>query len=550
MQKRLSVFLAFVLAALLSLSVTEAKAEQPKLVVQITIDALRGDMPLRLKDRFGPRGFRYLMEHGVYFTNVHYLHANTYTAVGHATLATGGHTAQHGMAGNKWYDRETGRRIYSVEDNRYTLIGKGPKAHQGTSPRNLTSSTVGDELVLASGHEARVFSVSMKDRSAIIPGGHLGKAFWYDSSSGEFVTSTYYYKKYPAWVAAWNKARPADKYRDTSWALMYDTASYIYGDADDRPFERAIHDLGRTFPHSLKTEDTETFYKSLRYTPFVDELTLAFAKELLKQEKLGQGDTIDMLAISFSATDKIGHAFGPHSLEYEDNLLRLDATLADLLAFLDATNGLERTLVVLSADHGVNEIPEYKQSLGFQAGRHNPKEFIELANAALQNRFRSTDNFVLGFFRRPSLYLNRETIKKLGLDPETVEKALAEEILKVPGIALAVARTDLLAGKLPNNPIMHKVERAFHPGRSGDVIIVQEQFWYLDENTTLSANHGSPYSYDAHVPIMFAGPGIKPQTVYRLVAPADIAPTLSAFLGIKPPSGSVGTPLIEVLGGH
>ena len=548
MKKRLTILLAFVLAALLCIAVSGARAEKPKLVVQITIDALRGDMLLRFKDRFGPAGFRYLVDRGVYYTNAHYRHANTYTAVGHATLATGGHTAQHGMPGNKWYDQETGRTVYVVEDNRYALIGKGPKAGQGTSPRNLTSSTVGDELVLASGHSSRVFSVSMKDRSAIPLGGHLGKAFWYDSSSGEFVTSTYYYERYSAWVAAWNKARLADKYRGMSWTLMYDKASYVNSDADDRPFERAIYDLGRTFPHSLKTEDAETFYKSLRFTPFIDEMTLAFAKELLRQEKLGKGDSTDMLAISFSATDMIGHVFGPHSLEYEDNLLRLDATLAGLFAFLDATVGLDNTLIVLSADHGVDEIPEYKQSRGLQAGRHNPKAFIESANTALQSRFHGTDNFVIGFWR-PSLYLNRETVKKLGLDPESVENALAEEIIKVPGIALAVTRTRLLTGNVPNTPIMEKVQRAFHPRRSGEVIIVQEQFWHLGGGTGPSATHGSPHSYDTHVPIMFAGPGVKPQTVHRPVAPSDIASTLSALLGIKPPSGSVGTQLIEVLGG-
>ena len=549
MRKRLSFLLVFVLAALLCIFVSEAKAEKPKLVVQITIDALRGDMPPRFKDRFGPRGFRYLMDRGVYYTNVHYSHANTDTAAGHATLATGGHTAQHGMAGITWYDQETGRTVSSVEDNRYTLIGEEPKPHQGTSPRNLTSSTVGDELVLASGHTSRVFSVSRKDRGAIIPGGHLGKAFWYDSGSGEFVTSTYYYEKYPAWVAAWNKARHADKHTDKSWTLMYDKASYLYGNADDRPFERARYDLGRTFPHSLKNKDRKTFYKSLRYTPFVDELTLAFVKELLRQEKVGQGETTDLLAISFSATDSIGHTYGPHSLEYEDNLLRLDATLAELFAFLDATVGLDRTLIILSSDHGMGAIPEYKQSLGFQAGRHYPEKFVKLADTALQHRFQSADNFVIGFWR-PSLYLNRETIKKLGLAPGTVENALAEEILKVPGIALAVTRTNLLAGNVPNTPMMSKVQRAFHPRRSGDVIIVQEQFWYLYENPRKSANHGSPYRYDTHVPVMFAGPGIKPQAVHRSVTPADIAPTLSAYLGINPPSGSVGTQLIEVLGGH
>jgi predicted AlkP superfamily pyrophosphatase or phosphodiesterase len=522
-------------------------ADKPKLILAITIDGLRGDIPFRLADRFGPGGFRYLMEQGVVYDNAHYQHSTTFTAVGHATLFTGGNSPQHGLAGNDWYDYSREQDVYCVEDDRHPIIGKEPKAHEGTSPRNLTASTYGDELVLASGGRSRVFAVSIKDRGAILPGGRLGKAFWYSSGSGEFVTSTYYYDAYPSWVADWNQAKHADRYLDASWELSGDKAGYIFGDVDDRPSERPYKHLGRTFPHPLAGSKPSDFYGGLRYTPMGDELTLDFAKKLVKQEKIGQGEATDMLAISFSTNDYITHAFGPNSLEAEDGMLRLDATLADLFAFIDQTVGLDRTLVVLSSDHGFDGIPEYQHELGFDAGRHYPEKFLEQVNAGLQERYKSEDNFVLAFWN-PSLYLNHETLQKLGLDPQEVERALAEEILAVPGIAMAMTRTDLMAGTITDNPIQRKLQRTFHPKLSGAVLIVQDQFWYLYPNAEeFAAMHGSPYAYDTYVPIMLAGPGIPHQAVSRAVAPEDIATTIATYMGTKPPSGSVGEVLFEAL---
>jgi predicted AlkP superfamily pyrophosphatase or phosphodiesterase len=534
-------------AALLLGSVPASAAEPPKLILQITIDQLRGDMPLRFKDRFGEGGFRHLMDKGLHYTNAHYGHSTTFTAVGHATLYTGGYGAQHGLAGNDWHDGETGNRVYCVEDDQVTIIGKEHKAHTGTSPRNLTSSTVGDELVIATGGKSRAFAVSIKDRGAILPGGRLGKAFWYSNGSGQFVTSTYYYDDYPEWVKNWNATDHAGVYKDKEWTLLNDRSTYIYADMDDRPYEKSYKKLGRTFPHPLANEKASDFYGGLRYTPMGDEVTLNFTKELIKQEKVGQGAAIDFLSISFSATDYLGHAFGPNSLEAEDNLLHLDRTLADLFAFVDQTIGLDKTLIVLSSDHGIDAVPEYKKTLHFDAGRHYPKKFVEQVNEALKQRFKTDKALVVAFWN-PSLYLDLELVKTLGLDVETVERALVEEILKVPGIALAMTRTDLLSGMITDTPITRKVQLAFHPKRSGNVLIVQDQFWYLYPNADqFAAMHGSPYSYDTYVPIMFAGPGIDPQEVSRAVGPEDIASTIAAFIGINPPSGSVGEPLGEVL---
>ena len=534
-------------AFLIATSYPAQAATQPTLVVLITIDQLRGDMPLRFYDRFGPNGFRYLMDKGTIYSNAHFQHSTTFTAVGHATLATGGNAAQHGLAGNDWHDTATGKRVYCVEDDRNPLIGKEQKAHKGTSPRNLTSSTIGDELILATGGKSRVFSVSIKDRGAILPGGHLGKAFWYSSGSGKFVSSTYYYPTYPDWVMTWNAADHAGKYRTETWDLLQDRDAYIFKDQDDRPSEKSYKHLGRTFPHRLGNEDAKAYYAALRFTPMGDQITLAFGQELMTQEKLGQGDTTDLLAVSFSATDYLGHAFGPNSLEAEDNLLRLDRTLAQFFDSIDQHIGLDQTLLILSSDHGTDEIPEYKMSLGLAAGRHRPDEFIKQANMALRDRFNIEEDLVIAFWN-PSLYLDPKAVEKSGLDMVTVERALAEEMMKIPGFALALTRTDLMAGNVPDTATVDRVQAAFHPIRSGNVLIVQEPFWYLyPKPDQFSAMHGSPYAYDTYVPIMFAGPGIRPQRIERLVAPRDIAPTVTAYLGIKPPSGSVGTPLSEVL---
>jgi arylsulfatase A-like enzyme len=521
-------------------------AHYPKLVLWITIDQLRADFVSRMKDRFGSRGFRYLMENGIWYTNANFRHATTITAVGHASLFTGGNAAQHGLPGNHWLHPKTRNFISAAEDNRHKIIGKKNRPHEGVSPRNLTSTTVGDELIKASGGKSRVFSVSIKDRGAIIPGGHRGKAFWYYITSGEFITSTYYYKKYPHWVKAWNEEKKADRYKNQYWKLFHNRHTYIYKDMDDRPQEKGYKKLGTTFPHPLYNENPEDFYSSLRYTPMGDELTLDFAFELMKQENPGFDDATDIMAISFSALDYVGHAFGPNSLEYEDHILRVDAILAELFDFIDAKIGLEKTLIILASDHGVNAIPEYSKSLNLFAGRHDPDKFIKHINLALQKKYGVQEDLITAFWV-PSIYLNTDIIQKLNLDISEVEKIVAEEIVKVPGIACAFTRSDLMAGNIPDDPIAQKVKAAFHPKRSGNVLIVQNRYWYLDHYPDeYAAMHGSPYKCDTHVPIMISGPGIRHKIVNRPVCPEDIASTVCSYLEIPAPSGSTGTPLKEV----
>ncbi len=367
------------------------------------------------------------------------------------------------------------------------------------------------------------------------------------------MTSTYYYDDIPAWVKRWNAGRPADRYKGRAWDLLLDRSTYVAGDMDDRPYEADLAPLGRTFPHRLG--DGEYFHLMLSLTPLGDELTLDFAKALMVSERLGLGEGTDLLAISFSSTDYIGHLFGPSSLESEDNLLRLDRILAQLFAFVDERVGLEQTLIVLSADHGAPEAPEYMESFGMDAGRYPFDAFRKPSplTEALERRFGRGD--LIASHSHPYLYLDLEAVRESGLDVAEVERVLADELLKLPGIAYALTRSDLLAGRVADSPVQNQIRRSFHPTRSGSVHMVQEQYWFLHSTeeakqmgiVAFAALHGSPWVYDTYVPIFFAGHRVPAQTLARRVAPSDIAATLAAYLGIKPPSGSIGTPLVEVL---
>ena len=533
-----------------------ADDKDPKLVLHITVDQLRGDLPMRFKDRLGPEGFRYLLENGTHYNNAHYQHANTETAVGHATLATGADPSRHGIVANDWINQRTGEFVYNTEDNRHHIIGSKPKPHEGVSPRNLLATTIGDELVVDSGGKSRVFSVSVKDRGAILPGGHVGKAFWFSKSTGRFVTSTYYYDNYPEWVKRWNAAKPADRYKGKTWDLLNDRSSYIAGNIDDRPYEAAFAELGRTFPHALGDGSAKYFYLILTLTPMGDELTLNFAKTLIEKEEVGQGNATDYLAISFSSTDYIGHLFGPSSLETEDNILRLDRLLTELFQYVDQKIGLDQTLIVLSADHGAPEAPEYMAEHGMETGRF-PLDWFKKGSPlsdALKKRFGRDD--LVAAHSHPYLYLNLDAIADAKLNIGEVEHFVALEMMKVPGIAYAMTRSDLLTGRITESPVQNQIRRSFHPTRSGNIHMVPEHYWFLHSTEEaekmgiekIAAIHGSPWKYDTYVPIFFAGNGVPTQTISRLVGPQDIAATIAAYLEIKPPSGSVGIPLVEVLG--
>ena len=566
-KSKFKLFQAVFALALASFSITGTFAwgsEQPKLILQITVDALRGDLPGRFSNVLGDGGFRYLMEQGVRYTDANYQHANTETIVGHVSLATGTVPAAHGMIANVWFDREMDRLAYNIEDPDYHLLTVGADVDskteidptqraakvEGRSPNNILSSTFSDEMAVHFGGQSRIFAVSVKDRGAVSLAGHAGKAFWFSKASGEFVTSNYYYKQYPDWVNEWNVRKPAASYAEKFWTLTHPQAKYLFGNADDREYETDFPGFGRTFPHPYGKADDKYFTTRLTLSPAGDELTLDFAKTLLVNEQLGQDDVPDYLAISFSSTDYVGHLFGASSLETEDNIVRLDRTLADLFDFVDKQVGLKNTLIVLSADHGQPEVPGHLHERGIDKAHYFDTKTLDKTPAimALKKRFGIGEELIEAFFQ-PYLYLNHDLIRDKGLDLAEVEQAVAEELLKFDGVAYAVSSTALRTDNLPNTLMTRSILHNFHPKRSGDIYLVFEPNVFINDfdGLTVASTHGSPWRYDTFVPVIFAGAGLPTVTVSRPITPYDIAPTLAAYLSVKPPSGSIGMPLPEVL---
>ena len=551
--------------SVLPVTVTFAWAgEQPKLVLQITVDALRGDLPSRFSSVLGDGGFRYLMEQGINYSNANYQHANTETIVGHVSLATGTVPAAHGMVAIVWFDRELDRLVYNIEDPDYRLLTVGADVDtrteidptqraakvEGRSPNNILSSTFSDEMAVHFSGRSRIFAVSVKDRGAVSLAGHAGKAFWFSKASGEFITSNYYYQQYPDWVNEWNVRKPAADYADKSWTLTHPQAKYLFGNADDREYETDCPGFGRTFPHPYGKADDKYFTTRLTLSPAGDELTLDFAKTLLVNEQLGQDDVPDYLAISFSSTDYVGHLFGASSLETEDNIARLDRTLADLFSFIDKEVGLKNTLIVLSADHGQPEVPGHLHERGIDKAHYFDTKTLDKTPAimALKKQFGIGEELIEAFFQ-PYLYLNHDLIRDKRLDQAEVEKAVAEELMKFDGVAYAVSSTALRTDNLPNTLMTRSILHNFHPKRSGDIYLVFEPNVFINDfdGLIVASTHGSPWRYDTFVPVIFAGAGLPAVTVSRTVTPYDIAPTLAAYLGVKPPSGAIGMPLQEVL---
>ncbi|NQZ25289.1 MAG: alkaline phosphatase family protein [Colwellia sp.] len=562
-QKKAMLWLRSAASACLLLSLNLYAAEKPKLVLQITVDQLRGDMPERYLARMGKGGFKYLLNEGAVYKDAHHNHANTETIVGHATLATGALPAVHGMIGNVWFDDKLQRLVYNVEDSSYPLLSANAGVNQkteldptqrtakssGRSPSNIQVSTFSDELMIASNGKAKVFGVSVKDRGAISMAGHMGKAFWFSKKSGEFVTSSYYYDNYPEWVLNWNAAKPTEKYHQASWQLMQAKQNYVFAKQDEQPWETKLPGFGRTFPHQYGDLSNGYFNTFLTLSPAGDELTLDFAKAIVNNEQLGQDDITDYLSVSFSSTDYVSHMFGPSSLEAEDNMLRLDKTIAKLLSFIDKKVGLDNTLIVLSADHGAAEAPAYLSTLGMKTKVVAPKTWDKSPGMKALKRQFGFDKALIKSYFHPYIYLDRDLIARRKLSLKQVQKAVAMEVEKFDGVALAVTSSDIESGNTPQNYLHTLVVNNHSKNRSGDIYIVLEAHRFVAdmEGLTVATTHGSPWGYDTFVPLIFAGFNIDDDIVYDRVSTTDIAVTLSAILGIKAPSGAQGKILSKVL---
>jgi predicted AlkP superfamily pyrophosphatase or phosphodiesterase len=551
-------------AACLALLPALAAAEPPRLILQITVDALRGDLAQRHLHNMGKDGFRYLFDKGVHYANANYQHGNTETVVGHTSLATGTTPALHGMVGNVWFDKDAGRLIYNVEDDRYHLLGSGADVDKNTeidptqrvaladgrSPRAILTSTFSDELAYAYNGAAKIFAVSVKDRGAIPLAGQTGKAFWFSKASGEFITSNYYYDRYPQWVVDWNQANPLARFSGNSWQLLKSPQDYQFGADDDQPWEVDFPGFGRTFPHAWGKQNDKYFTTLLTLSPAGDQLTLDFAKTLVEQEQLGQDAIPDYLAVSFSSNDYVLHLFGPSSLEAEDVLLQLDRTLAELFSYINKTVGLEHTLIVLSADHGAPDALPYLSKQGDQNARYYDMDAcMESIEKGLVNTPLGKVQGLVGQFSHPYIYLDQKVIRQRGLDTAVVAQTVAGLAQECSGVSEAITTAATRYSPARNPVVEQRVWNNYNARRSGDVYVVLDSNVYVNDfdGLVVAATHGSPWNYDTFVPIFFAGKGIKNAIVNRAVTPYDIAPSLSALIGIKSPSGAVGEPLEELL---
>jgi hypothetical protein len=488
----------------------------PRLVLLIAVDQLRYDYLTRFRGRF-TGGFKRLLDQGAVFTNANLEHYPTVTAVGHSTMLSGATPALSGIVGNDWYDRETGKNVTSVFDPSAKLLGAKGAA---SSPMRLQVSTVGDEVKMAS-PRSRVVGVSFKDRSAILPAGRMANgAYWQDGASRNFVSSTWYFAELPAWVAAFNERRLADRFAGAEWKT-----------ADGR--------LLKTMPSAAGPELNDAIYAS----PFGNELLEAFAEAALDGEQLGQRDVTDVLSVSFSSNDAVGHTAGPDSEEVADMTVRTDQLIGTLLVAVERRVGPGRTFVALTADHGVAPVPELMAERRMPGGRMKTADLADPVGAALTAAY-GPGKWVVGT-AGSGLYLNRALIRDKNLDEAEVQGRAARVLSDAPHVARVFTRAQLLLGQVGSDSASRRVLRGFHAQRSSDVEVLLEPYWIrADKGTT----HGTPYSYDSHIPLVLLGPGIRPGRYDRAVALNDLAPTLATLLAVETPSGNAGRVLDEALG--
>ena len=538
----------------------EAKAkERPKLVVLLVFDQMRGDYLSRWFDLYPEGGFRRMTGEGAWFADCHYPYANTLTAPGHATLATGCSPQKHGIVGNEWFDLASGKAVSCVEAGRYTLIPPqaldpnekkdkdADKKSRSVSPETLLSPTLADAIKKQFGKEARVVALSLKDRSSILPGGKSPDACYWADAAGRFVTSTYYRDRIHPWVADFNKSAYGDRWLGKSWDRLRPDVDYVkWAGPDDVVGEGKGSGQGRTFPHPFdggKDKSMKVYRAAVANSPMGNELLWELAKKAIDAEKLGTRATPDFLSLSFSSNDLVGHAWGPDSQEVLDTTLRTDVLVKDILNTLDAKVGKGKYVVVLSADHGVCPVPEVSRDRKLDAGRADYQLLLGASEDFLDEKFPEVDatakdmNPWIASARSNMLYLDRKKLKRRKIERAEVEKALAVWLRKHPGIRATYTRAEMTADKMLDE-IGRKVKSSYHPDRSGDVAVVLKPYWIPGDYLT-GTTHGSPYPYDTHVPLVVFGTNVKPGKREGRVSPEHAAVILAASLGIDPPGDAV-----------
>lgn len=490
---------------------------RPKLIVIITIDQFRGDYPERYRDRFLENGFRLFLDRGAAFVNCNFDYANTHTAPGHATLFTGAYSDGHGIAGNAWWDLGSQRVVTSVTDSSIKLVGT---TGEGASPHNLRADTLGDELKLATGGHSRVFSISLKDRSAILPGGYSADAaYWIDHRSGAWITSSYYMNELPAWVQQINSEKRADRYWDMSWV-----------DDKNKELRNTTRQAGKGW------------YDVVGPTPFANDYQLDFARELISHEKLGTGANTDLLAISLSANDILGHQVGPDSPEIQAMAVALDRSLANFFISLGRQLGLANVWIVLSADHGMAPLPAYAAKMRIPAANFDAQTLRGRVNKELSAHFGPGD--YVKHIEWPIAYLSEAAFTKANLKEADAEGAVAAALMKEKYVNGAYTRSQLESGELPPTDAGRKYAHSYSPYGGWYVMAVPAPF---DIGWPTGSDHGTPYNYDTHVPLYFYGLAFRPGIYRTHCEPVDMATTLASLLGINAPSASIGRVLTEAL---
>lgn len=508
---------------------------RPKLVILLTIDQFRNDYLDRFKPYFVAGGFNRLMSSGARFTNCRYDYATTTTGPGHATIATGAYSSVHGIIGNAWYDRTLKRLVNCVEDLNTRVVdsAEGSRDQRGASPHYLAGTTVGDELRMASNFRSKVISISLKDRGAVLPGGHTANAaYWYDGKTGGFISSTYYMSALPSWVAQFNARRPAQEYCGKAWTALPETPG-----AEGKTFSQHRPGAGEECPGPRLLD-------WLDETPFMTDIELRFAREAIRSEKLGQGPETDMLTLSLSANDFVGHHFGPSSPQVADTTLRTDRALAGFLDDIDRMVGLNNVWIAVSADHGVSPTPQDIEGRNLGIGQFDSKGMLAAVEARLSKVF--GDDKWIESYDIPYVYLNRATLDKHQISPARASEEAAQAAQSAPGIFAAFSRDALASGNVPHSEIARKVLNSFNLTRGGDVFIVLEPFSVATSSDT-TATHGTPWEYDSHVPLLLWGSAFQPGEFAIPCQPVDLAPTLTQALGINHSSGTVGGPLLPAL---
>ena len=522
----------------------------PKLVVGIVVDQMRVDYLYRYWDNFGEGGFKRLVKDGSFQRDAQYDYAPTHTGPGHASIYTGTTPMHHGIVANDMFVRNTGAGLYCVQDDRMSGVG-GTGVKGQRSPLNLLSTTIADELERRTDGRSKTIGIAMKDRSSILPIGRTGDAaYWFfEGTEGHFATSSWYMKELPDWVNDFNAQGLAPKYLSSSWDLLLPMERYHQALPDDNPYEEPLAgSLKATLPMDVKAmyEAAGRSTVLLRFIPASNTFTTDFALAALKAEKMGQDAVTDLLAVSYGAPDEIGHEMGPRALETEDMYLRLDLELARLFTALDEQVGKGEYVVFLTADHAAVDVPAYLRDMKGSAGYVDAPELVNTVEAALSAQF-GQGKWVRKRVKE-QLFLNDSLILANKLDRATVQRAAADVLLQQPFIADALTATDLMRTTYPTG-IRNSIQRGFMPQRSGDVCYVLRPSYLTTwpGQAPKGTDHGSPWNYDTHVPVLFMGKGIRPGEVVRRTSITDIVPTLTMLIGCALPDASVGEPIPEVI---